>query len=167
MLKFDYLSNLYKFIRVDANMNKGPIRIFYADDDLDDHYLFETALLNSVVPYKLTAFTSGLSLEKELIENNYNCDLVFLDINMPGKDGLAVLETLQPTLKKNLVRVIVFSTSNDPRIIKKTFELKASLFVQKPNSFKELQITVQTILERMTSSTADFENFNFKCDNVN
>lgn len=56
---------------------------------------------------------------------------------MPRKNGLEALEELKrdDTLRK--IPVVIFSTSDTLRDVERAYELGASCFVTKPNSFDE------------------------------
>jgi two-component system, response regulator len=71
--------------------------------------------------------------------------LILLDLNMPGLDGRAVLESVKksPCLKK--IPVIILTTSSDERDVAKCYELGASTYVQKPVSFDGLLDAIKRI----------------------
>jgi CheY-like chemotaxis protein len=66
-------------------------------------------------------------------------DLVLLDINMPNKDGFAVLDEMaeDPVICK--VPVIMFSTSERQEDIHKAYEGGANAFMTKPIDFSDLE----------------------------
>jgi CheY-like chemotaxis protein len=66
-------------------------------------------------------------------------DLVLLDINMPNKDGFAVLDEMaeDPVLCK--VPVIMFSTSERQEDVHKAYEGGANAFMTKPIDFSDLE----------------------------
>ena len=70
---------------------------------------------------------------------------ILLDLNMPGTDGFATIQTIKqdPTLKK--VPLIVFSSSKDPRDIDISYNLGANGFVQKPIDLEGLRETIATL----------------------
>jgi CheY-like chemotaxis protein len=142
------------------------VNVFYADDDEDDRFLFESAMSEINKPVALTCFASGDKLEKALIEDNYDCELVFLDLNMPGKGSLQTLESLQQAIRINNLKVIIFTTSADKQVIQKTFNQNAVLFVQKPTNFNSLVNALQEIIDNRKNlelpvSFMDFQ-YNFK-----
>jgi CheY-like chemotaxis protein len=66
-------------------------------------------------------------------------DLVLLDINMPNKDGFAVLVEMaeDPVLRK--VPVIMFTTSERQEDVHKAYEGGANAFMTKPIDFSDLE----------------------------
>lgn len=69
-------------------------------------------------------------------------ELVVLDLNMPRKDGRAVLAEVKsdPTLRK--IPVIVFTTSQAPRDIVRSYELGANCYINKPGNLSEFVAAV-------------------------
>jgi DNA-binding NtrC family response regulator len=130
---------------------EAKVKIFYADDDEDDRFLFEAAIREINIPVDLTCFSGGHSMERMLAENKYDCELVFLDLNMPGKSGLETLDSLQIAIKMNMLKVVIFSTSADKNLVQKTHNQNAVLFVQKPKSFNLLVTTLQKIIDTRDS----------------
>jgi len=80
------------------------------------------------------------------IEQN-NPDLVLLDVMMPEKDGLTILEELRYEKKASDVPVIVLTSLDDSTTKQKTFELGAQDFVSKPFEAYELIARVSNILK--------------------
>lgn len=66
-------------------------------------------------------------------EKNY--DLVFLDINMPGPDGLCILRWIRAKFPKT--KVIMCSSNHSTEIVEEAEGLGATGFVRKPVVIKE------------------------------
>lgn len=68
--------------------------------------------------------------------------LIMLDLNMPRKDGRAVLAEVKgdPALRK--IPIIVFTTSQSPRDISRSYELGANCYVNKPGNLPEFVAAV-------------------------
>mgnify|MGYP003643667810 CR=1 FL=1 len=58
--------------------------------------------------------------------------LILLDINMPGIDGVEVLRTLKLDPQKARIPVVMLTTTDDPREIKRCYELGCSVYITKP-----------------------------------
>ena len=58
--------------------------------------------------------------------------LLLLDINMPRVDGVEVLRRLKADPKTGELPVIVLTTTDDPREVKRCYELGCSSYVTKP-----------------------------------
>ena len=85
----------------------------------------------------------------ELI-NSRNPDLLFLDINMPEKDGFELLEMLDD------VPITIFTTAFDDYAIK-SFEYNAFDYLLKPISQKRFSSSISKVIERNTSTSETTE----------
>jgi CheY-like chemotaxis protein len=73
--------------------------------------------------------------------------LILLDLNMPGLDGRAVLESAKKNPKLKQIPIIVLTTSSDERDVRQCYELGASTYIQKPVSFDGLINAIMRIKE--------------------
>src|SRR5581483_2511927 len=78
--------------------------------------------------------------------------LVVLDLNLPRKDGRAVLAEVKqdPLLKR--IPVLVFTTSNAHHDIERAYELGANGYVSKPGNLNDFIAVVQSLEEFWLSS---------------
>jgi CheY-like chemotaxis protein len=74
-------------------------------------------------------------------------DLVILDLNMPKKDGRAVLTEAKADADLRTIPIVVFSTSRALLDILRSYELGANCYVNKPGSLNEYFRAVQSIEE--------------------
>ena len=70
-------------------------------------------------------------------------DLVLLDLNMPGVNGLEVLRYLRREPRLVDVPVIVVTAEDERLILQKTLRAGASAVITKPASFEELEIVLR------------------------
>ncbi|MFB5650486.1 response regulator [Leptospira wolffii] len=59
-------------------------------------------------------------------------DLILLDLNLPKKNGLEVLEELKSDPDYKRIPVVVLTTSGSDRDVIETFNLHANSYIQKP-----------------------------------
>ena len=82
----------------------------------------------------------------ELIEKKQEqYDLIILDLVMPKKDGLYVLEKMKK--KKINKDVIVLTSYNAPDMIRKTSELGISYFILKPFELDDLKEKIEEVVD--------------------
>ena len=99
-------------------MNSTPVNILLADDDIDDCSFFEAALTELQLPTSLTTVHDGEQLMRHLEdEKNTPTDILFLDINMPRKNGFECLAEIQQIKRLQLLPVFVFSTSFEISVV--------------------------------------------------
>jgi CheY-like chemotaxis protein len=71
--------------------------------------------------------------------------LVMLDLNLPRKDGRAVLDEVKadPDLRK--IPVVIFTTSRSGRDVARCYELGANCYVSKPGNLDDFRSVVRSI----------------------
>jgi len=123
------------------------IRIFLADDDPDDRFFFDRALSKAAIAANLTVAEDGQKLIDLLdgITEPPPPDIIFLDINMPCKNGKACLIEIRKKEKFNNVPVIMFSTSSHHRDIEETFETGANRYINKTDFFGNQVMMLQKL----------------------
>lgn len=120
------------------------VKVMLADDDEDDRDLFKEAISSQNTD--LTTAINGKDLIKKLGEQQNLPDCVFLDLNMPEKNGKECLVEIRRHPKLKYLPVIIYSTSTNSRDIDETLALGANLYVVKPGSFKMLCDTLAKIV---------------------
>jgi len=86
--------------------------IILAEDDIDDQNIFQIALqeIDSAIQ---TQFVSNGKELLALLQNNIP-DLLFLDLEMPYKNGLECLIEIKADTRLEKIPVIVFSSTTKP-----------------------------------------------------
>jgi CheY-like chemotaxis protein len=118
-----------------------------ADDDADDRFLVQAAFHDNSLFNPLLFFEDGEQLLNYLLdqENKGIPNLIFLDLNMPKRDGREVLKVLRNNDRWTEVPIIIFSTSNAPDDIHTAYELGANCYVVKPSSYESLKEVILSI----------------------
>lgn len=121
--------------------------IFLADDDVDDRILFEDALKEVCEKTQLVTSKDGDDLMRQLHRSKTILpDVIFLDLNMPCKNGLECLEEIKGDVTLNEIPIIIFSTSSDENTINKVFSMGANYYISKPSTFSALKKVIQLVL---------------------
>ena len=121
-------------------MNPDPLSILLADDDADDCIFFKEAVEELFVSIQLLTMPDGEQLMQHLNhETNKLPDILFLDLNMPRKNGFECLSEikLNPNLKQ--LPVIVFSTSFEQEVVNLLYKNGAQYFIRKPSEFSQFK----------------------------
>lgn len=135
--------------------------IYLADDDEDDRELFVDALREVDPSVILTQAEDGLQL-MEILHSIKDPipEILFLDINMPGKNGFECLEEIRKQEGRvKEINIIILSTSNDPQDIEKALELGATFYAVKPNRFDVLKSFVKDVLQLDSQMTENRKKF--------
>lgn len=64
-------------------------------------------------------------------------DIIFLDLHLPRKSGLEVLEHIKADPNLSVTPVVVISGSENPREIREAYRLHASCYVRKPDDLPQ------------------------------
>jgi len=72
-------------------------------------------------------------------------DLVILDLNLPKKDGRAVLAEMKAEVSLRSIPVVVFSTSRAMSDIRRSYELGANCYVSKAGNLDEYFLVMQSM----------------------
>ena len=86
-------------------------RIFFADDDPDDHYLFMTAIKEFEDTIEVVQFYECGDLLDYLSQNDPP-DYLFLDLNMPGNEELKCLTEIKMHEQYKNINVVIYTTAN-------------------------------------------------------
>lgn len=122
--------------------------LLLADDDEDDCSFFKEALDELSLPVSLVTVNDGVQLMDYLAANGSNNlpDLLFLDLNMPRKNGHECLKEIKEIdLLKNLP-IIIFSTSLDIEIVDLMYAKGATYYIRKPGEFSKLKAVINNAL---------------------
>jgi CheY-like chemotaxis protein len=129
-------------------MALNSLNIALADDDEDDRFLFKDAIEEIKIKTKLSLFTNGKELMDYLVLPNVILpEVIFLDLNMPIKNGMQCLKEIRENPKLNDLSVAIYSTSSSEKDIEDTFIYGANIYINKPNTFKELKSVIEKVLQ--------------------
>jgi chemotaxis family two-component system response regulator Rcp1 len=78
-------------------------------------------------------------------EHAVHADIILLDLNLPKKDGLEVLEEVKADEDLRMIPVVVLTTSTSDEDIRAGYLLHANAFVAKPVDFESFSEIVRTI----------------------
>lgn len=120
--------------------------IWLADDDADDCELFQDVLKQILPLASLTIIPNGEDL-MNLLNTTHKPDILFLDINMPCKDGLDCLVEIRAQRQFARLPVVIFSSSTQPKHIDVSYGYGANLYYSKPTSFQELIAGLSTLFK--------------------
>jgi len=135
-------------------MSLKPLNLLLADDDFDDRYFFREALETLPLSTSLIAVQDGEQLIHLLSKGTSELpDAVFLDLNMPRKNGFECLSEIKLNEKLNQIPVIIFSTSFDHNVVNLLYKNGAKYFIHKPADFSQLIRAIQEALTLITNET--------------
>ncbi len=132
------------------------VLVLLADDDQDDRQLFQEVLAEIDGNIKLQIVEDGMQL-MEILHHPAGVlpDVLFLDLNMPGKNGKECLLEINNNKRLKNLPVIIYSTSGNAKDIEDTYGIGAHRYIRKPNTFSGQISVIQKVfsldLERLGS----------------
>jgi CheY-like chemotaxis protein len=133
--------------------HRHPITILMADDDADDRQLTKEALEEGRLINDVRFVEHGEELLEYLRrEGRYappvdapRPGIILLDLNMPRKDGRAVLAEIKQDPEFRTIPVVVLTTSKADEDVYKSYDLGVNSYIVKPVTFEALVDILQTL----------------------
>jgi two-component system response regulator len=127
-----------------------PVEILVVDDNPGDVQLVVEALQDAKLTNQLHSVGDGVEALAFLRrEGPYagvpRPDLNILDLNLPKKDGGAVLQEIKADPNLRGIPVVVLTTSRADHDILKSYDLNANCYITKPVDFEQFIAAVQAI----------------------
>lgn len=128
-------------------MTKDFINITLADDDEDDRLFFTDAFEELKINTRVNTFNDGVELMDYLNdENSILPNVLFLDINMPKKNGVECLLEIKKSERFKDIAIAIYSTSSSEEHIEETFINGANIYIKKPSDFQTLKKILSDIV---------------------
>lgn len=119
-------------------------RILIVDDDTMNLKMAEFILNKGAGDYEIEKVESGVECLQLLWEKEY--DLVLLDIEMPGKNGIQTLEEIRNIKKLENLPVVFLTASADEDTVTTASQLGVVDYIKKPFMPQDLLERVEAIL---------------------
>ncbi len=130
-----------------------PVHILLADDDQDDRYFFDRAVKSLSIQTHLTMVEDGAKLMTYLYENSSRLpDVLFLDYNMPRKNGFECLSEIKSSPALKSIPVIMYSTYVHEDVADTLYTSGAHYYIRKAG-LDELTKLIQLVLMLITENT--------------
>ena len=143
-------------------MDKKRILVVDDEQDLCDILAFNLEAVGFEVD---CAYSAEEGLEKDL----QTCDLLLLDVMMPGMSGFEMARQLKADQRTAGIPVIFLTARDGEDDVLQGFGIGADDYVKKPFSVKEVMARVKAVLNRNQTGTQQSENLTYKglvVDNV-
>lgn len=141
-------------------MTYDQLTILLVDDDPDDWEIFQEGLKETAPAHVLRWVKHGdhvVAGVRELYP-----DIVFLDLNIPGANGLECLKLIKEDPSLQNTPVVIYTTSSAPDQVKECYGLGASRYLLKPVSYSGIFKGIEIILnlhQAKNLTRPDFESF--------
>lgn len=131
-------------------LDAQPIDILLVEDSPADVRLTEEALKEARVINTLHVASDGEQAMDFLLRRGRFADaprphLILLDLNLPRKDGRAVLAEVKSDPSLRSIPVVVLTTSRDEQDVLRAYGLNANCYITKPVDFDRFIDVVKAI----------------------
>jgi CheY-like chemotaxis protein len=134
--------------------------LLHVEDDPNDAVLLQRAFRKANSPLTIQAVTDGDKAVAYLSGANEYADrekyplpaVVLLDLKMPRKSGLEVLQWIRSEQKLRRLIVIVFTSSKHDEDVNKAYEIGANSYLVKPVGF-DMLVDVAKIIQQYWINT--------------
>lgn len=134
------------------------IQIGICDDSSEDIKLLTEALYSYDPSFKISNYTSGRSLLDDMDEHEVVFDLLFLDIYMPGINGIETAGKIRAKMRD--VMIIFISSSNEH--YPEAYEVFAFNYMMKPVNREKLNAVLDQALKSISKERSEQFSFAYK-----
>jgi CheY-like chemotaxis protein len=133
-------------------MQTERLNLLLADDDPDDCLFFKEALAELSVTTSLAIVNDGVELMQRLANDSHTFpDMLYLDLNMPRKNGYECLMDIKSNEKLKHLPIIIWSTSFDKKIADRLYEDGVHCCIRKPAEFQNLKMVILKSIELISN----------------
>ena len=115
-----------------------------ADDDKDDFLILKEAAEKAGETFQVSYAANWIELWRFILKTVP--DLLFLDINMPVKDGIECLQLIRNERKYDCIPILMYSTSVSKVDVDKAYKNGANYFIVKPNAIDDITSIIKKLL---------------------
>ncbi len=127
-----------------------PIELLLVEDSEPDVRLTKEALHEAKVKNRLWVVEDGVEAIQFLQRQGPYADaprpdLILLDLNLPRKDGRAVLREVKADDSLRRIPVVILTTSKSEEDVLRAYDLHANCYITKPVDFNRFMEVVKSI----------------------
>lgn len=127
------------------------IKVLMIDDNVNLTEMVKEYFSNHKKIEVVNAYYDGAEGLEAILSNKDNYDIVLLDLIMPKRDGLYVLEELK---NRNITKnIIVESSYNSPEVIRRVSEYGVNYYILKPFELLDLENRILEVFEQLDSKS--------------
>jgi len=133
-------------------MNARPVSIVMIEDDEGHARLIERNIRRAGVNNEIVSFRNGtdgltylLGADGSGEESSSRSMLILLDLNLPDMTGVDILAKVKSNPHTRRSPVIILTTTDDEREIKRCYDLGANVYITKPVNYESFANAIQQL----------------------
>ena len=128
-----------------------PIKILVVEDNPVDEMLTRDAIIESKIAAKIFVVHDGSQALKYLKKQEemgsfLDADIVFLDINIPKRNGLEVLQEIKRDRTISHIPVIILTNSINPKDMEESYKYRSCGYISKSFKISEYNEKISLVL---------------------
>jgi CheY-like chemotaxis protein len=128
--------------------------ILYIEDNVDEADIFKRVISRLTTPPTFKIIVSGTeAIDYLLQQGTYQGQslpmprLALVDLNLPGQSGFDVIQQVRANSRARYLPMVVYSTSDSPKDMRRAFDLGANAYLIKPGSYHEVSDMIRRAIE--------------------
>lgn len=126
------------------------VDVLMIEDNPGDIVLVKEALKRTSLDYRMNIVRNGMDALEYLLKlgdhvNASSPDLIILDLKLPRKTGLEVLEVIQQNPVLRGIPLVILSSSQSELERARTYRLPDNSYLLKPNTFQDYIVLIESI----------------------
>ena len=133
-------------------MNARPVSIVMVEDDEGHARLIERNIRRAGVSNEIISFANCTDALGYLLgpdgsgeRHSTQALLILLDLNLPDMTGVDILAKVKSNIHLKRSPVIVLTTTDDQREIKRCYDLGANVYITKPVNYESFANAIQQL----------------------
>ncbi|MGJ5131629.1 response regulator [Bradyrhizobium oligotrophicum] len=129
-----------------------PVTIIMIEDDEGHARLIERNIRRSGVNNEIKPFTNGTDAVKYLLgadgtglDHKGHALLILLDLNLPDMTGIDILKMVKQNSFLKSAPVVILTTTDDSREIKRCYELGCNVYITKPVNYESFANAIRQL----------------------
>lgn len=129
--------------------NLPKIKIALVDDDNDEKFIFQRALDELNIDYIFFYFISPDDFFSFLESKTDLPDIVFIDMRMPKKNGLELVQEMRKNKANDCIKSVIYSNSVSEVVIQAFKSLGTTDFIIKPPEISEMKEIMKKLIDTL------------------
>jgi len=125
-------------------------QILVIEDNADDSFLLYRQLAKAQIDDHVTLIGNGKEALDFLLQLSVPPLVIFLDLKLPGLNGIEVLERIRQEARFKTVPVIIMTGSDNPSDLEKCSNLGVTSYLSKPIGLTTFIKTVAHLFPKIT-----------------